>query len=54
MIEIRREHPKDCDEVRTVNNRAFGQPGEGRIVDKLRKSCTENLSLKLCNRPLFG
>jgi putative acetyltransferase len=45
VIEIRVEQPKDIDEVRVVNDKAFGQPEEGRLVDKLRKSCNGVLSL---------
>jgi putative acetyltransferase len=33
---IRREEPRDADAVRIVNERAFGQPEEARIVDALR------------------
>ena len=45
MIEIRKEELRDYDEVRLVNSRAFGQSEEGRIVDKLRQSCEETISL---------
>ena len=45
MIEIRKEKQKDYDKIRIVNDRAFGQPDEGRIVDKLRESCKEIVSL---------
>ena len=45
MIEIRVEQPKDIDEVRSVNDKAFGQREEGRLVDRLRKSCNGVLSL---------
>ena len=38
MVEIRFERPKDIDKIRLLNDKAFGQPEEGRIVDKLRKS----------------
>jgi putative acetyltransferase len=33
---IRREDPRDFNAVRIVNERAFGQPGEARIVAALR------------------
>lgn len=33
---VRREVPPDFDAVRIVNERAFGQPDEARIVDALR------------------
>ncbi len=45
MIEIRKEKQKDYDKIRIVNDQAFGQPDEGRIVDKLRESCKEIVSL---------
>lgn len=45
MIEIRKEEQKDYDKVRIVNDQAFGQPDEGSIVDKLRESCKEKVSL---------
>ena len=33
---VRREQTQDFDAVRVVNERAFGRPGEARIVDALR------------------
>ena len=45
MIEIREEKQTDYNSVRMVNDLAFGQPEEGRIVDKLRKVCQEIVSL---------
>ena len=45
MIEIRKEHPKDYEGVRIVNDQAFGQPEEGRIVNKIYESCKEIVSL---------
>lgn len=45
MIEIREEQPIDVDAVRRVNTEAFGQPGEAALVDVLRTSCDERLSL---------
>jgi putative acetyltransferase len=45
MVEVRIELPEDIDAVRLVNDQAFGQPAEGRIVDRLRKSCEGILSL---------
>jgi len=45
MIEIREETKNDYDEIRLVNNIAFGQTTEGMIVDKLRDSSKEILSL---------
>ncbi len=45
MIEIREERNEDYDAVQLVNDRAFGTPEEGRIVNTLRKVCRETLSL---------
>ena len=45
MIKIREERVQDYDVVRTINNKAFGQPEEGRIVEKIRKACEEIISL---------
>jgi len=55
MIRIRKEKQKDHDEVRIVNEQAFGQPDEGRIVDKLRESCKETVSLiAVSNNEIIG
>ncbi len=55
MIEVRFERPKDIDEVRLLNDKAFGQPVEDRIVDKLRKSCNGILSLvAISNNKVIG
>ena len=45
MIEIRKELKEDYGQIRMVNDRAFGQPEEGRIVNKIRRSCREIVSL---------
>lgn len=45
MIEIREERTEDAEAVRIVNDRAFGQPQEGNIIEKLRKSNPDILSL---------
>jgi len=45
MLEIRAERQQDIDAIRQVNNRAFGRPEEGRIVDDLRNSCDGLISL---------
>ncbi|MFH1484779.1 MAG: N-acetyltransferase, partial [Chloroflexota bacterium] len=45
MIHIREERPEDAIEIRSVNEKAFGQPQEANIVDKLRQSCSGLLSL---------
>jgi putative acetyltransferase len=42
---IRAERPDDASQVRQVHERAFGQPAEARLVDTLRQSCGEALSL---------
>ena len=45
MIKIREERKEDYNKVRMVNDQAFGQPDEGRIVDKIRETCKEVVSL---------
>jgi putative acetyltransferase len=45
MIPIRHERRRDIGAVRIVNERAFGLPEEADIVDQLRKSCGNLLSL---------
>ena len=44
-IAIREERPEDIESIREVNSRAFGQPDEGAIVDRLRDNCDELISL---------
>lgn len=45
MIAIREEQPEDVAAIRAVNEEAFGQPAEARLVDKLRRACDGLLSL---------
>ncbi len=45
MIIIREEKEEDREAIRAVNEKAFGQPDEADIVDRLRKSCPGLLSL---------
>ena len=40
-LEIRDEGPGDLDSIRSVNDEAFGQRGEGRLVDSLRAACPD-------------
>ncbi len=55
MIEISGETQKDVDAVRVVNDQAFGRPDEGRIVDALRESCDEIVSLvAVSNNRIIG
>jgi len=42
---IREEKSRDVPEIRKVNELAFGQPQEADIVDKLRRNCSDLLSL---------
>jgi len=44
MIIVRREKPEDIEGIREVNERAFGKPQEGDIVNVLRETCPEALS----------
>jgi putative acetyltransferase len=45
VTEIRREQPGDIEAVRRVNDLAFEGPNEGAVIDRLRESCDEFLSL---------
>jgi len=45
MIKIREEKAEDHEAVREINDNAFGQLDEGRIVDKIRAACEDILSL---------
>jgi len=44
-IIIRKETPQDIDRIREINEVAFNQPNEGRVVDRIRESNSESLSL---------
>ena len=45
MIRIREEQPQDIKAIRKLNIRAFGQAQEADVVDKLRRTCNDLLSL---------
>ena len=45
MITVRAESPGDVRQVRTINEQAFEQPLEADLVDRLRTTCREALSL---------
>ena len=45
MIIVREERSEDIEAIRMVNEKAFGQPAEANIVDKLRENCPDLLSL---------
>jgi len=45
MITIRPETDSDIESVRKINKKAFGRPDESGLIDKLRHSCTNLLSL---------
>ena len=42
---IRGERPEDASRVRHVNEVAFGRPAEADLVERLRRACTDSLSL---------
>jgi putative acetyltransferase len=54
MIAIRRERAEDAAEVRHVNERAFAQPAEADLVEKLRQACTDALSLVAVDGGVVG
>jgi putative acetyltransferase len=45
MIFIREEKVEDIEQIRIINEQAFGQPAEASIVDRLRQNCPDLLSL---------
>ncbi len=45
MATVRRERPGDEEQVHEVNYRAFGRKQEAEVVDVLRRSCPEGVSL---------
>jgi putative acetyltransferase len=45
LIIIRRERPEDIKEIHSVNEQAFEDSAEARIVDTLREKCPDALSL---------
>jgi putative acetyltransferase len=45
MVTIREEQSGDEQQIRVLNNRAFGGDEEADLVDKLRQSCTNKISL---------
>lgn len=49
-MEIRRERSADFEEIRRLNDLAFGGPVEGSIVDALRERCPDILSLVAVER----
>jgi putative acetyltransferase len=42
---IRVERLEDAEQVRRVNELAFGQPAEADLVERLRRACSDSLSL---------
>jgi putative acetyltransferase len=45
MICIREERSDDIEVIRRLNEKAFGQPAEANIVERLRENCQNLLSL---------
>ena len=45
MTIVRAERPDDLASIREVNERAFGQPVEADLVDRLRQACADAVSL---------
>lgn len=54
MVIVRFETPADAEGVRIVNERAFGQPLEADLVERLRHSCPDALSLVADDRGVVG
>ena len=38
LINIRKETENDCNDIKSVNDKAFGQENEGKLVKNLRKN----------------
>ncbi|MFC2138353.1 GNAT family N-acetyltransferase [Bacteroidota bacterium] len=45
MIKIRKEKSSDFESIKYVNNQAFNQPQEGNVIDKIRNTDSNILSL---------
>ncbi|MBK9168013.1 MAG: N-acetyltransferase [Bryobacterales bacterium] len=45
MVSIRAEQAEDAPAIRHVHEQAFGQPAEAAVVDRLRQTCKDSLSL---------
>jgi putative acetyltransferase len=45
MTIIRSEHPSDAPQIRLVNELAFSQTAEANVIDRLRQTCPDSLSL---------
>ncbi len=45
MVLIRKQQSADIPQIREVNTRAFGQPDEADLVDKLRERCQDLVEL---------
>ena len=45
MIIVRHERPEDASSVREVNELAFGQPAEADLVERLRQTGSDSMSL---------
>jgi putative acetyltransferase len=54
QIVMRPERPEDIPAIQIVNERAFGRREEGDIVDRLRESCPDFLSLVAESRNSAG
>jgi putative acetyltransferase len=50
MTEIREERPEHISAIRLVNTRAFGRTEEVDIIDRLRRNCSDLLSLVAVKR----
>lgn len=54
MTTVRPEKPEDAPGVRHINRVAFDQPAEADLVDRLRSTCAESLSLVAEDDTLVG
>jgi putative acetyltransferase len=54
VITIRPERTEDASQVRHVNELAFAQPAEADLVEKLRRACSDALSLIAVDDAVVG
>jgi putative acetyltransferase len=54
MIIVRLETQEDDSQIRVVNELAFGQPGEADLVETLRQSCPDSVSLVAEDATIVG
>ena len=54
VIVVRHEQPEDASRIREVNELAFGQPAEADLVERLRQTGTDSVSLVAEDNAVVG